>query len=760
MIVQGMGNKSAKIWLIGEAPGVQEDKMGKPFVGGSGRILDGMLSEVGIKREDCYIDNVIQQRPKGNNFGIYYQDKAKRNPTPELAKAQARLQELVREYKPNVVAAFGNEAMSALLGKKGVLNWRGSILGCHGVKVIPILHPALIMRQYEHRPITVLDLRKVLEESKSNYFPNPEAEDKFTLGLPFEGIISKIEELHKQPYIAFDIETSQTQILCLGLGWSNHDSLCIPIFYGGSSWWTFEQEVAIIKKIKELFLNPNINFIAQNAQFDMIFLKDKWGVEVTNLWLDTMIAFHCLYSELRKGLGFLCSIYTKRPYYKGMLAGHGTPDELWKYNCLDTVVTYECAMAIQAELKEANLEDFYRNNSHKIIKPLMEMQRQGVKINVAKRASVDKNLSEELEALTLRLHKAVGRELNPNSPKQMTHFLYNELKLPPQRNKVSGNLSANADAITTLLQRFPNPVLNLILDIRKIKKLLSTYIRAPIDKDERIRCSYAITGTETGRLSSRASVYGSGTNLQNIPRGEIVRSLFIPDPGTYFINADLSQAEARVVAFLSQDERLQALFASEGDIHITNAARVFRKRIHEVSDKERQLAKTLVHAANYGIGPRTFSKHVGTTENEAANLLNQYYALYPRIKTWHLEVKDFLKTSRVMTTPMGRRRVFFGRWGPDLIREAMAFIPQATVSDLINLGIIRAWKNLPPEWKIMLQVHDSILMQVPIDSEPMHIHKFIKHYFENTIEIHNKKLKIPIEIKVGNDWAHLKKMEL
>ena len=389
------------------------------------------------------------------------------------------------------------------------------------------------------------------------------------------------------------------------------------------------------------------------------------------------------------------------------------------------------------------------------------MQRRGIRIDLDKRASIDKNVEESVNEMQTKLTSAVGYDLNPNSPKQMKTFLYEDMKFPPQRNRKTGNLSADEDAITILSKQFESPVFDLILDIRKARKLLSTYIRAPLDEDGRIRCSYVITGTKTGRLASRESVYGSGTNLQNIPRGQVVRSIFLPDDNKMFVNADLSQAEARVVAYVARDEHLQNLFEeSNEDIHRKNAAMVFGKAITEVTSSERQLAKTLVHAANYGVGERTFAKHIGSSIDRARSLLNQYYALYPAIKRWHLEVQDTIRKSRILRTPLGRKRMFFGRGGPDLIREAIAYVPQSMVSDILNWGIIRADDNMPPGWEMVMQVHDSVLMQVPKDADPMHILKFIKHYFEMTLEINNKRFKIPVDIKVGLNWAEMKKLEV
>jgi len=764
MQVFGEGALSSKLWLVGECPGANEERTGRPFVGGSGQILDGILRTVGIKRDDIYIDNVIQERPSKNDFGVFYKDKSKRVPTQKLLDAHDRINNLIRKHKPNLVVALGNESLYALTGKRGITLLRGSILGCQGVKVIPALHPAMIMRQYEFRPVSVMDFHRIKEQSKFPEFPHP-YKDNFIINPTFEQAIACIEALKSQKYVTFDIETDRgDQITCIGFAYSKQDSVCIPICYSGNSWWTPEEELAIVQKIRELFLVPTVNFIAQNAQFDMTYLRDKWGVKVVNLWMDTMIAFHCIYPELRKGLDFLCSIYTLRPYYKD--SGHGGPDKLWKYNCLDTVATWECAMEIEKELKEFRTHDFYREYSHPLIKPLMEMQRRGVRIDMKKRAEIDATLTKNIEEMQTKLIAVVGHDLNPNSHKQMKEFLYTELNLPVQRNRATNNITANAEAVEKLAKKFPNPVFELILDIRKARKLLSTYIQAPIESDGRIRCSYVITGTITGRLSSRESIYGFGTNLQNIPRGNLVRGIFIPNEGKMFVNADLSQAEARVVAYIAGESRLQALFSNpNGDVHIRNAALIFGKRVEEVTGAERQLGKTLVHAANYGIGARTFGAHIGKSQNEAQQLLNQYHAMYPCIKLWHRQVEEQLRKTRTLRTPLGRARTFFNRWSPQLIKEAVAYVPQATVSDLLNHSLVRAWNALPQDWEILMQVHDSVLMQVPMDVDPLHLFKFITHFFEVHLDIayglfNSMHMVIPVDIKVGDNWGNLKKLEI
>ena len=254
--VIGEGNPNAKIYIIGECPGANEDRTGRPFVGGAGQVLDGMLSECGISRRDCYIDNVVQYQPVVNNFGVYYQDTKRTCPTNELLQAHHRIKETIIFNKPNVVVALGNEALFALTGNKGITKWRGSILNCGGVKVVPTLHPAMIMRQYEYRTQGLFDLSKALRESKSPIFPEI-LPDKFIINPSFEQVISSIDFLIRSAdYISFDIETSMDlkQITCIGLAWSNINAICIPFFKDTNSFWTSEEELKIIQKLKELYL--------------------------------------------------------------------------------------------------------------------------------------------------------------------------------------------------------------------------------------------------------------------------------------------------------------------------------------------------------------------------------------------------------------------------------------------------------------------------------------------------------------------------
>lgn len=762
MKVNGEGKYESKIWFIGEAPGAQEETSGRPFVGGAGTVLDGLLRKTGISRSNCYIDNIIQDRPKDNDFGIYYRDSKREEPTACLLEAHTRIKNLIKQYRPNLVVCLGNESLYALTGHKGILNWRGSIISYDGVKIIPAIHPAMVMRDPSLLPVAEMDFRRISEEAQTPKMPSI-YNDNFIINPTYEQVIYYLRNiLPTKPILTVDIETipDMEQIMCIGFAWSVQDAICIPIFFGQSNWWTKEEEVGIILEIRNLLFNPNIKFIAQNGQYDLTYLADKWGVKC-KLWMDTMLSFHECYSELRKSLAFLTSIYSKRPYYK-MDGGKGkNPTEEWIYNCKDTCVTYECAMEIRKEMEEFNVLHHYEMIPNRLIEPLGIMQREGILVDVKRRKELDQELGKKIQELQARLNQAIGKELNVNSTKQVKEFLYEDLRLPPiygwgtKDGKRAKVLSTDEDAINEHQKKTNNPVLGIILEIRGLVKLLGTYIRAELESNNRICTSYKISGTETGRLSSSMSVYNRGTNIQNIPRLPAIRSIFIADPGKVLVNADLSQAEARVVAYLAREERMINVFKRGEDIHRFNASIIFNCHPNDVTSAQRQTAKNRVHGANYRIGPAKAAKLAGTTEEKAREDLNKYKAHFPNLENWWREVETQVGSTRIMTNLFGRKRIFFGRWGHELVNEAIAFVPQSTVGDLLNLGLINAWHNMPPGWKISANNHDSILAQVPEGTDEMHIWKFFKHYLEIPMKVHDYTFTIPIDIKMGINWGEM-----
>lgn len=776
IIVPSEGPQTAKIVLIGEAPGSNEVLQRRPFVGLAGRCLEGILAEVGLRREKLYITNVMQTQPPGNNFAkhFYVMDRHKKVPSPELLEGRRRLRQEIMAIRPNVVVPMGNEALLALGLPKGITNWRGSILNTEYGKVIPTIHPAAVVRNWKSRPAVVSDFDRIVRESE---FPDVRLRKRdLVICYRFDHAVAELKQLKGAPYVSCDIETESNQITCIGFADRPDRAICIPFWFGGSgSLFSQEQETEIWQHIREILESQTVGKMFHNALYDMEVLERTLGIRTNYLWLDTMAAFHTLYLELEKSLAFLTSIYTDQPWYKYQRKSDSM-DVYFRYNALDACVTYECAQELHKELRTMGLDHFYRNYVHALIDPLLKMELKGVRCDKDLKTALKREYSSELIKLETQVHELAGYEVNTNSPKQLCKWLYDELKLPKQtmKDKHTGrvSLTTNEEALSKLAKKTGHKAPDLLLKIRGINKLLGTYINMELDSDGRIRCAYNICGsgddreyssgkgTETGRLSSSKTLRGTGTNLQNIPNEGKVRDIFVADEGKILVNADLSQAEARVVAYMAQEYRLIETFEAGGDVHRRNAANIFNKPESEVTPDERYIGKRITHAVNYGMGPRTYAINAGIPVKEAERLINQYFATYPRIRVWHMETKSQLQKSRVLVNPLGRRRMFYNRWNDSLFREAIAFLPQSTVADILNIGLIDLDDTVVRhrmDVNILLQVHDSLLVQCR--KEELNACLVVLYScLTRPVEVKGKMMTIPVDFKYGPSWGNLEKI--
>ena len=461
MTVLGIGPRDAKIAIVGEAPGAEEEIRSEPFVGSSGRLLNDCLANVGIARAECYITNVMKVRPPGNNFGVFYNDKVRREPSDLLRKEIDSLGAELRSCNPNVIIALGGEALKAITGKSGIDKWRGSILSSPNGKTLPTYHPAYILRMYHHRPILELDLKRALEESKSPNLDLPE--HQLVLRPIYDRVLSCLSYIKSEkPPIAFDIETSGQHTRCLGLAWSAHDAICIPFIAKpeapksqrltlalepvGSehdAYWNEDQERLILTLLETIFHDPKIPKIAQNFPFDSTILARDFGLHIRGLLCDTLLLHHCCYSELPKSLDFLASVYTRVPRY----SDYDPSSDLstWRYNAMDCCVTWEVHKAIMKEAKDLNVWDFYKRVVEPTMLALTRCQNRGTRIDLGKRTL----LQRETESKILELEKQIDGEvpggLNPQSPKQMKEYFYGQLRLTPVISRYTGKPTLDED---------------------------------------------------------------------------------------------------------------------------------------------------------------------------------------------------------------------------------------------------------------------------------------------------------------------------
>ena len=328
--------------IIGEAWGREEAEAGRPFVGPSGRLLWGMLSQVGIARSDCYVTNVFNFQPPANDLKNISGPRADGIPgMPTIGKGKYisqkyapeldRLYKEIRDVQPRLILALGGTACWALFQSSGIRNVRGTTaypnantilrVGLHPPpKILPTYHPAAVLREWSLRPIVLADLHKARAELAFPEVRRPERE------IWIEPTLADLYEFERQfitpkSTLSIDIETKGNQITCFGVAPSRDRAIVVPLFIRETPvknyWPTLEEEVEAVKWIRHICALPNAK-LGQNFLYDTKFLWQSYGIPVLNIEDDTMLLHHALQPEMEKGLGFLGSVYTSEASWKFM----------------------------------------------------------------------------------------------------------------------------------------------------------------------------------------------------------------------------------------------------------------------------------------------------------------------------------------------------------------------------------------------------------------------------------------------------------
>ena len=812
-IVPFDGPLDAKMCFIGEAPGEEEDSSLKPFEGEAGRLLNRCFRTVGIARSEVLIGNVFKQRPPFNNINYYFTDKKNTRPTWEgqehIEQLRSFLLERKREGKVNILIALGAVAMNVLTGKRRITKWRGSLLPStlvEGFKVYPTFHPSYVnrlMNEPEQRlqgekkaqqqnalPLLLRDLERIVDQSSSPSFQRPQRD--FRIVSSAQEAIARLNSLDRSDVVAVDIETLFSNegplLWCIGFSPSPDYAFIIPFLKARKFCWSLPEETRILQKISEVFLSPTIKKVFHGGPFDLSVLGRYYGLRCGSGTVeDTMLCFHASFPYLKKALETLTSIYTWEPYYKDdgkVWGGRRISDEAeYIYNGRDNCVTREIWPHVERDAKELGTWDGYRRTMS-VIPSLLEMQIRGVRADIGKKEELQKIFKERVVEAERKLTEATGKVWNLNSSPQMIRLVYGYLGLPMQYNHKTKKPTTDKDALNRLRKKHPeNKILKAIVDHRKFAKLSSTYAEMKVEKDNRIRTSYGFISTY--RLSSSESIFGGGGNLQNIPKrseeGRLVRTLFLPDEGKILLAGDLRQAEAMVVAWLSNDTRLMEAFKAGEDVHWINARLVFQipsninylpkaKWRDSYTNEEhflsfyRDLTKSIVFAAFYGMGyimlqTILIREEVYLEANLCKRFLYQYKANNPMLTSWQNKTIEEIKATRTLITPYPflRKRVFRGRLNDALFRSALAFRPQSVVGEITEVAAENLHEN-SQYFEPLMNVHDEVIGQ-NFRRDLENAMREVKGAMEIPLQINGRELVIPCEFKAGENWGSLKEVK-
>ncbi len=837
-----MGPMGAKLMILGEAPSYVEVAAGKPFQGPSGTELNHLLKDSGIYRANCWISNVCKYEVPPNlpRQKIPFATRAL-NAGIDIQEQLRDLQEEIKTIKPNCILALGGTALWALSGKNKISQFRGSIMHGMGSKFVSTYHPAHLLhtasggeiKGYWNRQVMIFDFKRALVQSQ---FPEINTPVRTIQICRSSYDLAQFRDKYKdKTAVAVDIEAMGSGLPgCIGLAYNKHHAMVVPLWnVNGISNIPDSDLIQIWIILADILSNTDV--IGQNFNYD----RDKLlrlGFIIKRLRSDIMYKAFAINPELPKNLAFNTSIYTEEPFYKDEGMYEGSITDLFIGCGKDACVTYEINEAQDIDLDEIKQRQFFENYLMRLPELYWSIERQGFNVDPMARDRLLYKYIEWDERLRHRLFQITGTEINVNSPKQIASLLWDNFKLPKKLTTGEDDITELLNSPTAVKKEEHRETLELILEDRRVRKSISTYLMAMPDFDGRMRTTY-FPCLETGRSSTgqqdppirptvevidengkkKKKVLGIAfqTMTKHGDIGADIREMYVPDlpsaispferaeiehelgrPLTdedleeVFVQADSSQAEARVVWLLAEDYEALEL-VDKIDYHAHTAVWFFGpnealfnydKKALGYEHPIRFCGKTLRHAGHLGAGKRRASIEVNTqarkykipvqiSEQLAERALRIFHSKQPRIQqVFQAQVIDCLKRDRTLIAPtpygmnseFGGRRMFFERFGEELFRQGFSYIPQRAVTDNTKCSGLRIRERIP-SIKIVMESHDALLFCMPKFRLPKWV-PIIKEEFERPIDFSTCSLKrrpliIPCEIETGSNYCHLSKFK-
>lgn len=495
-----------------------------------------------------------------------------------------------------------------------------------------------------------------------------------------------------------------------------------------------EARRALISSMKPMFVNNLSTLVSADVKADILALANE-GVQLSVEYFDVAVAHYLVQPEMSHDVARLAS--TMLGYdtiaWESLIKSEGTSrtkrtineipvEQLCDYACEQADMALRLKPLLLERIQELGMSELLRDVEFPLIEVLADMEMTGVRLNEAVLNDYKSVLEARVQALEKEIYEIAGTQFNISSPAQVGEILFDRLKIDDKVKKTkSGKYSTSEDVLQSLKAK--NPIVNKILDVRGLRKLLSTYVEALPQlvnpRTGRIHTTYNQTVTATGRLSS------TNPNMQNIPvrsdEGREIRRAFIPAEGNVFFSADYSQIELRLVADLSGDETMVNAFNEGADIHTLTAARIYHKQLDEVLPIERSKAKTANFGILYGISAFGLSQRLEIPRAEAKMLIDGYFEMFPKVREYMDLAIAKGKEQEYVTTQFGRRRML-----PDINsrnaivrgfseRNAINAPIQGTAADIIKIAMVHIFRRFKEEnlrSKMIMQVHDELNFDV------------------------------------------------
>ena len=606
------------------------------------------------------------------------------------------------------------------------------------------------------------------EEGQLSFFndekPQKKKEVKYNL-ITENKLDTFLTKLKSVKELCVDTETSslniqEAELAGIALSFKKNEGYYIP---------TLKNTETILNKIKLFLENPEVKIIGHNLKYDIQILR-KFGINISKNVFDTMLAHYLINPESSHKLDVLSENYLNhkcipieeligKPGVNQKKMTDLEPKEVYYYACEDADISFTLKNILEKELKKLKLSNLFYDVELPLMRVLSDIENNGVKIDVQFLSKMAKKLSSYITDTENKIFAIAGESFNIASPKQLGVILFDKLKIEenPKKTK-SGQYSTGEEILLKLSKK--NKIVDLILEFREYKKLLSTYISALPEmvspSDGLIHTDYAQAVTATGRLSSNKP------NLQNIPirtaLGRETRSAFVSrNDGDFILAADYSQIELRIIAAFSGDPEMINAFQNEKDIHSITASKVFNVPLNDVTSDMRRRAKEVNFGIIYGISPFGLSQNLDIPRSEAKEIIDSYFTEFKLVKEYMDNSIKKAKDKKYVETILGRRRYLRDIDSRNFTlrgfaeRNAINSPIQGSAADIIKLAMIKISDWMEKEQlksKMIMQVHDELVFDV-IKSEKDEMEKNVKKIMENVI-----KLDVPltVEIGIGKTW--------
>ena len=577
-----------------------------------------------------------------------------------------------------------------------------------------------------------------------------------------------IQNLMKQTSVCFDTETTgidpiTAELVGIAFSWEAGKGFYLPFPENK------DEAQELIEQLRPFFESETIQKIGQNLKYDIKVLR-KYNVKVKGKLFDTMLAHYLINPDMRHNMDVLAETYLNYTPIsiedligkkgKNQLSMRDVPlDKQTEYAVEDADITLQLKEHFEKELGDANTQKLFDDIEIPLLRVLADMELEGINLDESFLNSLSEELDSEIKTLETNIYKEAGEEFNIASPKQLGDILFDKLKLVDKPKKTKTGQYATSEDILSYLAK-DHDIIQHILEFRGLSKLKSTYVDALPNQVEpttgRVHTDYMQTVAATGRLAS------NNPNLQNIPirteRGRQVRKAFIPRDENYtLLAADYSQIELRIIAALSEEETMINAFKNGEDIHASTASKVFNVPLNAVTREQRSNAKTVNFGIIYGVSAFGLSNQTDLSRSEAKELIDTYYATYPKLRNFISEQVDFARDNGYVQTVLGRRRYLKDINSRNAVvrgaaeRNAVNAPIQGSAADIIKIAMINIHKKLEEgnyKTKMLLQVHDELVFDV-YKPELESIKTLVKTEMENAY-----KLEVPLDVDldIGDNW--------